>query len=99
VTAAHDAGFANSAALLVSILFTLNLVLFIFNLFPIPPLDGSAFLPYLVGRNNFQNIRAFMANPGFIIIGFLAASKLFGYVFNPVHLFVLNLLYPGANYA
>jgi Zn-dependent protease len=41
VTTAASPGLVNSAAVIVSILFSLNLILFVFNLIPLPPLDGS----------------------------------------------------------
>ena len=44
VTVASSPGFANSASVVVSILFSLNLILFVFNLIPLPPLDGSEVL-------------------------------------------------------
>ena len=41
VTEAASPGFANSASVAISIVFSLNLILFVFNLIPLPPLDGS----------------------------------------------------------
>src|SRR6185295_5036498 len=42
VTAAHSAGWIAATTVPLSILFSLNLLLFVFNLLPLPPLDGSA---------------------------------------------------------
>jgi len=61
LTVAFEEGTATSVATLVSILFTLNLVLFVFNLLPVPPLDGSTVLanfhrPYANWlRDNYQS--------------------------------------------
>ncbi|MBN2093229.1 site-2 protease family protein, partial [candidate division KSB1 bacterium] len=41
-----------SLATLISILFTLNLVLFIFNLLPLPPMDGSGVIPLFLKEHN-----------------------------------------------
>ncbi len=48
VVAATGDGVASAAALLVSAFFTLNLILFLFNLMPFPPLDGSGAIGLLL---------------------------------------------------
>ena len=49
VTAAAAGSWAAGAVTPLSILFSLNLLLFTFNLLPLPPLDGSAILPGFMG--------------------------------------------------
>ncbi len=49
-TVARSPGFATGAAVAVSILFSLNLILLVFNLLPVPPLDGYHVLNDLVLR-------------------------------------------------
>jgi Zn-dependent protease len=87
-----------SIATLVSILFTLNLVLFIFNLLPLPPMDGSGVIPLFLKEHNSRSYMEFMQNGSFSLIGLLIAWQIFRYVFNPVHLFFVNLLYPDTSY-
>lgn len=98
VTAAHAAGPAQGAALLVSILFSLNLILFTFNLVPLPPLDGSAMLPALMSRPAAERYMAAIHQPTFAIVGLLVAWYVFGRIFSPIHLFAINVLYPGVTY-
>jgi len=98
VTAAKHAGWANSIVVMISILFTLNLVLFVFNLLPIPPLDGSSLVPLVLDRANADKYKAFVSQPSISIIGLIIAWQFFGFLFEPVHLFALNLLYPGYHY-
>lgn len=98
VTDAEHAGWANSIAVMTSILFTLNLVLFVFNLLPIPPLDGSCLVPLVLNSENAYKYKALISQPSISIVGLIIAWQFFGYIFEPVHLFALNLLYPGYHY-
>ena len=98
ITAAVQPGWAVGAATLLSILFLLNLVLFAFNLLPLPPLDGSALLPLVLPPAAAAKYRELSWNPAFSLIGLIVAWKLFGAVFPVVHLTAVNLLYPGMNY-
>lgn len=98
--ASTDAGAAWSAlALFLSVLLSLNLVLLVLNLFPVPPLDGSGALPLLLSDRASARYQEFIwNNRGLGIFGILIAWGLFSVVFDPVFLFVVNLLYPGAGY-
>ena len=95
--ASHD-GWPSTLATLVSILFMLNLILLVFNLLPLPPLDGSRILPAFLRSDTAARYQEFMAQPMAALIGLLIAWKLFDFVFQPIHLLALNLLYPGSNY-
>jgi Zn-dependent protease len=82
-----------------SIVFSLNLILFAFNLLPFPPLDGSAAITLLMSPNTTARYQRFMwTTPMIGWVGILLAWKLFGFVFDPVFTAAVNLLYPGANY-
>ncbi|HSM13397.1 MAG TPA: site-2 protease family protein [Thermoanaerobaculia bacterium] len=93
-----DGGLATGAATLLSVLFSLNLVLGIFNLLPLPPLDGSAalflLLPERLGRAWLELLRMPMLG----LVGILVAWRLFPYLFLPVHTTALNLLWPEHTY-
>lgn len=79
----------------VSILFSLNVILFFFNLLPVPPLDGSALPLLFLDRSTAQRYMAFLFNPSASWIGLLIAWYVFGSIFSPLHLRVINLLYLG----
>ncbi len=98
VTAAEHTGITHSIAIMVSILFTLNLVLFVFNLLPIPPMDGSCLVPLLLPAEFADKYKMLISNPTYSIIGLIIAWQLFDYIFDPIHLFALNILYPGHLY-
>jgi Zn-dependent protease len=98
ITAATSAGFFNGVAAIISILFSLNLILCFFNLLPLPPLDGSGVIPLMLDEQMAHKYMDIIQSRTFAFIGLIVAWKLFGYVFSPIHLFVINLLYPGAGY-
>jgi Zn-dependent protease len=81
-----------------SILFSLNLVLFAFNLRPLPPLDGSAILPGIMSDENARRFHAFLHQPMFSLLGLLAAWKVFPFISDPLQTLALNILYPGLGY-
>jgi Zn-dependent protease len=98
VTASASAGVEAFAAILISILFTLNLVLFTFNLIPFPPLDGSNILLLFLNERTAERYEALLYHPTFMIVGLLIAWQVFGPVFRWVNLLALNILYPGSGY-
>jgi len=91
-------GVTAGLATLLSILFTLNLLLFAFNLLPLPPLDGSGALPLLLPESLVERYLEFMRQPALSIVGLLIAWQLFGLLFHPLQTLALNLLYPGMGY-
>jgi Zn-dependent protease len=77
------------------ILFYLNLLLFVFNLLPVPPLDGSAILPMFMGDDAARRYREFLHQPMFSLLGLLLAWKVFPYLFRPIQAAAVSLLFPG----
>jgi len=98
VVAAVNGGMWDSVAFVVSIFFTLNLILFLFNLFPLPPLDGSGALALLLPEDLARRLRNFLSQPMFSFIGLMIAWRIFSPIFDPMFTLALNLLYPGAGY-
>lgn len=78
-----------------SILFSLNLILFLFNLFPLPPLDGSAILPLFMKESTAQRYLEFVQNPMFSLIGLLVAWNVAPKLILPLFGLALGLLYAG----
>ncbi|MCX5646410.1 MAG: site-2 protease family protein [Phycisphaerae bacterium] len=97
-TIAQSPGIATAAAVAVSILFSLNLLLLVFNLMPVPPLDGSEVLFLFLSEGAAQRYRDLMVQPTAQIVGLIVAWNLIGAVLNPIHTVALDLLYPGAGY-
>ena len=85
-------------ATLLSIVFSLNLLLCVFNLLPLPPLDGSGALLVFLKPSAAAKFLETMSSPGFAFFGLFVAWRVFGTIYPPIHLFIVNLLYPGLGY-
>ena len=81
-----------------SITFTLNLLLCVFNLLPAPPLDGAAALGLLVDEKRARELQRFFAQPRFALLGLVVAWLLLSEFFSPIFRGSLSLLYPGLRY-
>jgi Zn-dependent protease len=88
-------GWAEGAAAPLSILFMLNLLLFVFNLLPVPPLDGSAILPMFLSDSANRRYQEILHMPMLSLLGLLIAWKVFPYIFQPISILALRMLYPG----
>ncbi|MES2569361.1 MAG: hypothetical protein V4710_04820, partial [Verrucomicrobiota bacterium] len=91
--------FSELCAALVSIVFSLNLLLLTFNLLPLPPLDGSNIPFFFLSPDAAEKYRALMWNPTVQVIGLLVAFRGFGKIFPLIQDFAVNLLYPGISYS
>ncbi len=83
--------FMQPLVMLLSIMLILNLALGIFNLIPIPPLDGShvleSLLPYEMAQA-FDQIKPY----GFLLLIILLYLRVLDVIFSPVAIFILRLL-------
>ena len=91
-------GIANGSAIMLSLLFSLNCLLFVFNLIPVPPLDGTALVELALDGEPLARYRQLMSNRTICIVGLVIAWKLIGFIYSPIHSIALNILYPGSNY-
>lgn len=99
VTRAVQGGVGDTIAFFVGALFSLNLVLFALNMLPFPPLDGSGALPLLLNDRAIPRYQSFIwSNAGLGWIGIIVAWQVFSYVFQPIFLIAVNLMYPGVGY-
>jgi Zn-dependent protease len=90
-----SAGFATGAATLLSVFFSLNLLLGCFNLLPIPPLDGFGVLGIFTdSQGAIRLLKLRMRMRGFgMMIGILISSYLLGYVYEPLLIKGVRLIY------
>ena len=88
-------GFGSGLALLLSVLLNLNVLLGLFNLIPLPPLDGAGIARGLFPGPVGGLLEKLQGNPALSIIGLLAAWRIFDYIAPPAFLIVLHLLHPG----
>ncbi|MBI5168791.1 MAG: site-2 protease family protein [Candidatus Eisenbacteria bacterium] len=93
--AVANGGAADFFAHGLSVLAMLNVILAVFNLLPLPPLDGASvvtlFLPEKLARRVAEVHRA----PGLSFVGLVAAWQLFPMLTRPLFALVVTLLHPG----
>lgn len=99
VAVATKEGLPHLFAMLLSVAFSLNLLLFLFNLLPIPPLDGSSIPLFFLSDENAVKYSEFMRSPALAMMGLFLSWKVFAVVYPPVHLLAINLLYPELRYS
>jgi Zn-dependent protease len=96
ITAAGPHTLAAGLVVPLSLLFSLNLLLFVFNLIPVPPLDGSGALALLMSPDLGRRYQHFIRQPMFSVMGLVIAWRFFD-LQRPL-LWSLRLLYPGMAY-
>src|SRR6516225_9580250 len=80
------------AATALYVMFSLNLLLGVFNLLPVPPLDGSSAIMLLMSEDRARGYMDWMRRGTFAMPGLLAGLLIFRYIFPPVESFVQSLL-------
>jgi len=93
IAAPAGPGAWSALALVLSVFFSLNLILATLNLIPLPPLDGGGALPLVLPGALAERWRGLARQPGLAWIGFLAVMMFFGEVFRPVFLFAVSALH------
>ena len=99
IVSAHTPGPWSGVAFLLSVFFSLNLLLAVFNLIPVPPLDGSGAVPLLLDTDTTRRYQHFVwGQPALSWIGIIVAWQLIPSVFQPLCLLAVNLVHPGFHY-
>ena len=78
-----------------SVALSLNLLLFTFNLVPLPPLDGSGVLRGLFPMSIGRLMETLSGSPMMSLLGLLLAWQVFPPIFRPFFGLVLEMLHPG----
>jgi Zn-dependent protease len=86
-------GMAGSFAMILSIAFGLNAVLFFFNLIPIPPLDGGSAIGLLLPDDLARRLQLAFRQPGIAIAGMLFAFFFGGRLIMPAVAWSIGLLF------
>jgi Zn-dependent protease len=96
--AAEGAALGAGLALLLSVALNLNILLCLFNLIPLPPLDGAGVVQGLMPNTVGRRLESVAANPMFAMMGLLVAWRVFDFVFGPAFAVMLGLLHPQLVY-
>lgn len=92
IITAPEHGPAHLAATLLSMFFIFNLVICLFNLLPLPPLDGSALPLFFLSEREVISYFSVVYSPMVQIIGILVAWQISPYVISPVILSAFRLV-------
>lgn len=99
VVAAAQDGYTSAVAFLLGAFYSMNLLLCVFNLIPLPPLDGSGIAPLFLGDRAGRAYLGFLhRTPGLMFIGLYISWQVVNVIFHPLFLALVNLLYPGVHY-
>lgn len=93
VTAAPGRGNLEGLATFLAIFFSLNLLLLVFNLIPLPPLDGSGALPLVMSDRLAIQYRQALRHPAASLVGILLAWKVIDWLFYPAWRVLVRLFF------
>lgn len=93
-----DDGSWAALGFILSVMLTMNLVLLVLNLIPLPPLDGASALGVLLPDDWARRLRHLGNEGGLAVVGMLLVFYAFGEVFAPVFDVFLKVLYPDLSY-
>lgn len=76
-------------------MFRLNLLLGVFNLLPVPPLDGSAGIMIFMSESTAQRYLDWLRESSYARLGLLVGLLAFRYLYGPIEAIATNLLLRG----
>jgi len=80
---------------MLNMMMQLNLLLLVFNLLPIPPLDGSSIWQLVLPTRAYKRYQEFAQDPNFIMLGLIVGSALTGEILKKVYPWILQFLFWG----
>ena len=83
---------------LLTVLLVLNTLLFVFNMLPLPPLDGASAIGGVLPERAAVALRGIAANPILSLLGIFVAWQVFPYFVRPIFRALLTLVHPGERY-
>ncbi|MFN4896682.1 MAG: site-2 protease family protein [Pseudomonadota bacterium] len=91
VTSLHG-GLLEGLGFFLSVMLRLNILLGVFNLLPVPPLDGHAVLGLFLPESTFLRFLEWVRSPMASLIGFLIALQVLPYLVGPAFMFAGHLI-------
>jgi Zn-dependent protease len=88
----------NFLTTVLSVFLVLNVFLGVFNLLPLPPLDGASVITLFLPEPLALRLRGFATNAMFSMFGLVVAWQVFPTLARPLFSFVLLLVHPTVGY-
>ncbi|MBI4304439.1 MAG: site-2 protease family protein [Chloroflexi bacterium] len=88
----------NGLSIFISMMFSLNLIMLVLNLIPLPPLDGSGIISLFLKESSARSYQTVVTNPIFAFVGLIIAWRVFDPLINSAFPWIINILYWGANF-
>src|SRR5215510_361875 len=92
-------GDPNFLGTVLSVFLVLNVFIGLFNLLPLPPLDGFSVVSIFLPEEHASRWRSLQANPVMSMAGLLIAWRVFPYITSPLFSMLLTLVHPGESYS
>ena len=92
ISVAAAGGGWKAVATFINIMFCLNLLLFVFNLLPVPPLDGSAIIMLFMEPEKARRYQLWLINSQLSFSFLLIAWIIFPKIFDPIFVVTLELV-------
>jgi Zn-dependent protease len=100
VLAHAGSGIGEGVATILSVFFSLNLLLGCFNLLPFPPLDGYGVLGLFTSESGALRLQEFRLKiRGYSIIGLLLGWKLLETIYMPILVYGIRFIYLGFRFS
>jgi Zn-dependent protease len=99
VVADAATGEPNFLGTVLSVLLVLNVFIGLFNLLPLPPLDGFSVVSIFLPEEHAAKWRALQSNPMMSMAGLLIAWRVFPEITDPLFSLLLVLVHPGQSYS
>jgi Zn-dependent protease len=92
-------GDPNLLGTVLSIFLVLNVFIGLFNLLPLPPLDGFSVVSIFLPEEHVSKWRSLQSNPVMSMAGLLIAWRVFPSITGPLFSMLLRVVHPGESYS
>jgi Zn-dependent protease len=89
----------NFLGTVLSVLLVLNVFIGLFNLLPLPPLDGFSVVSIFLPEQHAAKWRSLQSNPMMSMAGLVIAWRVFPEITDPLFSLLLLLVHPGESYS
>lgn len=92
-------GAPNFLGTVLSVFLVLNVFIGLFNLLPLPPLDGFSVVSIFLPEAHAAKWRALQSNPMMSMAGLVIAWRVFPFITDPLFTMLLKVVHPGESYS